>query len=293
MSYEQLKNRSGLILQTEGTYQEGLFRLLAGKIDLFAGEDSMILKSAAEAGLDGRIKKAGKPFIERERCLAVHKNNIQLLKQLNNSLHGFVGSSEYQRIYLKWYGSPAPYWTTRKILIAGGIFLFIAVFGMALWRYISIFRINKELSRNIAVREQAEQALKAAVDVATKEKTKTEAIIAAMGDAINIQDTNYKILFQNEMSKGIYGEHAGEYCYKAFQNRDYVCNACHLDRIHGRQDSQIRSRRTGAGYHYEITASPLKTPRKNHRGHRNDQGRHGTKKKRRGGIRAKNGFAPL
>jgi len=159
MSYEQLKNRPGVRLQTEGTYQEGLFRLLAGEIGLFAGEESMILKTAREAGLDDRIKKTGKPFVERERCLVVRRNDIQLLDRLNKALRGFVGSPEYQRIYLTWYGTPAPYWTSNRMLVAGGVFLVLAVGGMASWRYRSLLRMNKKLTRNIAERRQAEEAL--------------------------------------------------------------------------------------------------------------------------------------
>ena len=74
MSYEQLKNEPGLKLQTTAdSYQEGIFSLLAGDIDLFAGEESMILKQAREARLDHRIKRVGKPFVERERGFAVRK----------------------------------------------------------------------------------------------------------------------------------------------------------------------------------------------------------------------------
>ena len=51
---------------------------------------------------------------------------------------------------------------------------------------------------NISDRKQVEQALKAAVIKANEQKAKTESIIAAIGDGINIQDTEYKILYQNE-----------------------------------------------------------------------------------------------
>jgi len=160
MSYEQLKNRTGLRLQTEGSYQEGIFRLLAGKVDLFAGEDSMILKVAREAGLEDRIKKAGKPFAERERGIVVQKNNVPLLKLLNSSLSGFVGSPEYQRIYLKWYGTPAPYWTTRRVLTGSGVFLIILFGVMAFWRYWSISRMNTALRLQVAERTRVEEALR-------------------------------------------------------------------------------------------------------------------------------------
>ncbi len=261
MSYEQLKKRTGFNLQTEGTYQEGIFRLLAGKIDLFAGEDSMILKTARDAGLDDRIAKVGKPFLERVRCLAVGKNNDRMLARLNKALQGFTGSSEYQRIYLKWYGAPAPYWTARKILFSSGLFLIIAVCGMAVWRYISIWKINQELTVNIAERKQVEKQLTTAVISSDQEKAKTEAVIAAIGDGLVIVDRDFKILYLNEVMKKMLGDLAGEVCYKAGEGRETICENCPVDL--SLRDGQIhrveRTRTAGTTItHMDITSSPLR-----------------------------------
>jgi PAS domain S-box-containing protein len=261
MSYEQLKSRSGLRLQTDGTYQEGIFSLLAGEIDLFAGEDSMILKNARETGLDDRIRKVGKPFLERERCIVVPKENVQLLELLNGSLHGFIGSPEYQRIYLKWYGTPASYWTIKRLLVAGSGFLFIAVCGMALWRYLSILRINKELMRTIAERKQAERMLTAAVAGAEQEKAKTDAVIAAIGDGLVIVDKNFKIIYQNEVMRKMIGDLVGEVCYKAGEGRDAVCENCpvEISLLDGQSHRVERTRITDkATSHLDIMSSPLR-----------------------------------
>jgi hypothetical protein len=57
------------------------------------------------------------------------------------------------------------------------------------------------------------------------------------------------------------GEHAGEYCYKAYQRRDDICEGCHLalsfrdGKIHKKE----QSRTTASGeFFYEIIASPLR-----------------------------------
>jgi PAS domain S-box-containing protein len=94
-----------------------------------------------------------------------------------------------------------------------------------------------------------------------EEKSRTEAIIAAIGDGISIQDTNYKILYQNEIYKDMVSDHVGEYCYKAYQKREEVCEGCHLalsfedGNIH--KGELVRVTDEGA-VHYEITSSPLK-----------------------------------
>lgn len=160
MSYEQLKDRDGVKLEIYGSYREGLFGLLAGEISLFAGEESMVLKQMRETGLEDRIKKVGKPFVERQRCLVVRKDNVQLLELMDKTLAKFVSGPEYQQIYLKWYGTPTSYWTNRRVLMISGIFLVIVVSGTAIWRYMSISRINTKLLHTISERKRAEERLR-------------------------------------------------------------------------------------------------------------------------------------
>jgi len=159
MSFEQLKDRPGVQLQIYESYRDGLFGLLAGEISLFAGEDSMVLKQMREIRLEDRIKKIGKPFIERQRCLVVKKDNVRLLELMNGALRDFMHSPQYELIYLKWYGAPAPFWTNKKVLTMGGVFLLVIVGGMAFWRYVSLSRINTELTRTINERKKANDAL--------------------------------------------------------------------------------------------------------------------------------------
>lgn len=116
-------------------------------------------------------------------------------------------------------------------------------------------------SRDVTKRVMAEELLREAMKRAEDERAKTEAIIAAVGDGISIQDINYKIVYQNQLHKDMVGDHTGEYCYKAYQCKDLVCEGCHLaksfkdGRIHKREQSRI----TNDGIrHYEIIGSPLK-----------------------------------
>ena len=53
-------------------------------------------------------------------------------------------------------------------------------------------------------------------------------IVEAIGDAMSIHDTNFKILYQNQKAKKIIGNHIGKFCYKAFEHRDYICEGCPL-----------------------------------------------------------------
>ena len=53
-------------------------------------------------------------------------------------------------------------------------------------------------------------------------------IIEAIGDAISIQDTDFKIIYQNKITKDMWGDQVGEYCYKVYHGRDYVCERCQI-----------------------------------------------------------------
>ena len=53
-------------------------------------------------------------------------------------------------------------------------------------------------------------------------------IIEAIGYAVSLHDTNFKIIYQNKIAKKIIGDHTGEFCYQAFEHNDAVCDNCPL-----------------------------------------------------------------
>ncbi len=87
----------------------------------------------------------------------------------------------------------------------------------------------EDLQREIAGLRQAEKALKAAIAKAEDEKNKSNAIIEAIGDGIIIQDTDYKILYQNKIQNDLYGNRVGEYCYKTYEGKDSICEDCPIE----------------------------------------------------------------
>lgn len=109
--------------------------------------------------------------------------------------------------------------------------------------------------------KRVESIMRQAVIMSKEEKARTDAIIAAIGDGISVQDTNFVVLLQNQIHKDMVGDHVGEFCYKGYQNREKICEDCHLamsfkdGRVH--RHEQVRSTDRGTFY-YDITASPLK-----------------------------------
>lgn len=118
-----------------------------------------------------------------------------------------------------------------------------------------------EVVRDISERKRIEEALQAAMRRAEEEKAKTEAMIAAIGDGVSIQDTDFKIIYQNDIHRQLVGDHRGEYCYQAYEYRAAVCQECPVAMAFkdGNAHTVERSTRTDGGeLHVEITASPLK-----------------------------------
>lgn len=86
-------------------------------------------------------------------------------------------------------------------------------------------------------------------------------ILESIGDAVSIQDTNFKIIFQNKTGKEIMGDHTGKYCYEAYAFRDKTCNDCPLSPVFadGKTHTIERSKPSDNGTTYfEVTASPLR-----------------------------------
>lgn len=109
--------------------------------------------------------------------------------------------------------------------------------------------------------DSAQQSLRDAVVRSRDDEAGLEGIVEVLGDAISIQDTDFRVLYQNKTHRAMIGEHTGEYCYKAYQGRDNICDSCHLalsfrdGKIHKKEQFRV----TDSGeLHYEIIASPLR-----------------------------------
>jgi len=120
---------------------------------------------------------------------------------------------------------------------------------------------NEQLQLEIADRKMAEEALRKAVKTSRDEKAKSDAIIAALGDGIVIQDREYRITYQNRIHKKLIGDQLGQYCYLAYRSSGDVCEDCPIEMSFddGRIHKAERTIKTDKGVlNIEVTASPLR-----------------------------------
>ncbi len=155
VAFERLKDRADLRLILYDSFGQGLFDLLAGKIESFACPAPTLWQLARETGVEDHIKVVDKPIAEIRRAIAVRKDDRMLLDRLNRAIETFIGTPAYQQVYVKWYGKPVPYWTERGIILSGSTLLLVIIAVMAGWRYLSVVRLNRELSIAVAKRDEA------------------------------------------------------------------------------------------------------------------------------------------
>lgn len=90
----------------------------------------------------------------------------------------------------------------------------------------------------------------------------SDVVMTAVDNAISIQAPGFRVLYQNRFLKDLTGDHIGEYCYRAYERRDKVCEGCPVDisftdgQIHTLKKSHIAA--DGRRILIEITASPIR-----------------------------------
>ena len=155
-----LKEHKGIDLRIYSNVSDIVFELLSGHVDAVVYPESVLTKLAWEAGVDHRIKVAGKPLTEVKRAMAVSKGNTELLKRLDDAVKSFIKTKEYQQLYTKWFGRPQPFWTVSRVIWAMSGLLLILIISMGTWRYFSVLRLNRELKNSINRIRQTEKTLK-------------------------------------------------------------------------------------------------------------------------------------
>ncbi len=155
-----LKDRKDINLVVFDDARDAVLELLSGQVDALVYPAPVAMKIVRDAGIEDRIKIVGKPLTEIKRAVGVRKGNPALMERLNRAVDRFVRTTEYQQIYVKWFGRPKSFWTVRRFALAMGVLLLIGFGAMAAWRYRSVVKLNRRLVESMAEHERAEEALR-------------------------------------------------------------------------------------------------------------------------------------
>ena len=141
-------------------------------------------------------------------------------------------------------------------VIVGGISAFLSAGLLS-----SLFLYMRLLEKSVLAAKQSEAELQQAMAAAVDEKLRSEAVIAAMGDGVSIQDRNFTVIYQNDVHRKRMGDHVGERCYRAYRALDDVCDGCAAELSFadgGVHRVEYEREAEGAVRHYEITTSPIR-----------------------------------
>lgn len=195
---EYLRHRGDVRLVFYESYPNGLFDLLSGKLEAFAGPAPTLWQLARDARVDDHIKVVDMPIAEIRRAIAVRKDKVALLGRLNEAISSFMRTRAYQQIYTKWYGKPVPYWSERRIVMVGAVLVLVSIAFMAGWRHVSVLRLNRELTKIIKQSELTEEALR-------NSNAFNQSIIDSSNDCIKILDLEGRLQYMSPGGQHILG----------------------------------------------------------------------------------------
>jgi PAS domain S-box-containing protein len=191
------KEQSVEIKQYENI-RDAFFALLSGQVDAIADSFPVLMKLAIDARLDKRIRVLNPPLLEIKRAIAVKKDAPELLQRLNLAVEQFVKNPKYVKIYQKWYGSPSPLWTVRRISILAIVLIMVILVSLVGWRYLSMSKLNKEQQTLLNKFKQAEKEIIAS-------KKYLGEIINNIGDPLFVKDDQHKMTLVNDAFCSIFG----------------------------------------------------------------------------------------
>jgi diguanylate cyclase (GGDEF)-like protein/PAS domain S-box-containing protein len=94
-----------------------------------------------------------------------------------------------------------------------------------------------------------------------REKAAEYKVLDNLGFGVSVLDTDFRVAYQNTNHKKLYGDCIGEFCYKAYEMKNEVCENCPAVMVlkDGHIHQQIKTKLTEKGFeHMEITVSPLR-----------------------------------
>ena len=183
--------------------EQNLFALLAGEVDAVLAGKLELQHMIQRIGVEHMVRFAPGPDVEYKRSLAVAKGDAALSARLDPLVEELVRSPEYQDLIERWYGKPVPFWTLERLgwTLGGGFAL--ALFGLWLWHYRRVLRLNRRLGESLAAAEEAREALR-------RTGAMLEAVVRASPVAILVLDRQGRVRLWNPAAETITGWSAAE-----------------------------------------------------------------------------------
>jgi len=164
-----LRDRKDMDLTVYPNVREALLGLLAGTVEVVVYPDTVFEALARQYGVLDKITKVGSPLREVPRGLRFRADQADLHAAFSSVVEAFVASSAYEEIYTKWYGQPAPFWSTARVLQSLAVVVTLLVCFFAAWRYRTLRSFNRQLTLNQLELANLNKSLEKRVQTRTRE----------------------------------------------------------------------------------------------------------------------------
>jgi len=114
---------------------------------------------------------------------------------------------------------------------------------------------------DITAQHRLASDLRLAAARAESERARAESVIAALGESIIVQDLEYRVTYQNEVNRRLFGDHIGELCHQAYEGLDHICPGCPVEQtfLDGKVHRHVTTvAHGGRTLHLELISSPLR-----------------------------------
>ncbi len=226
-------------LVIEGNVSEALFDLMAARVDAAVYPEEVFVGLARSVGLADRIRIVPPALGEIRRGMAVRRADTLLLTTLDRGLDGLVGSPEYEAIYRRWFTATESFWTVRRVVWSSAGVLLLVLLAMALWRYRSVSRLARDLSRTLAERDVARK-------MGRREEERFKLVVKTAYEGIVMSDALDRIVFVNQRACDFLGV-----------SEDRILGRSVLEVVdeesHDRIREGVHERRKNVADRYEIT----------------------------------------
>ncbi len=157
--YFIMKEHGGSELLVYNSMEEALMSLISGNADAMVYPEETLLRMVRQSGIEDRIKTTGDGLVEIKRAIGVRKGQPELYNKLDEAVKAFILTPEYEKLYMKWYGKPEPYWNTERVLAAVGSAIALVAAIFFIFHYFSVLRLNKKLADSLIQLEKSGESL--------------------------------------------------------------------------------------------------------------------------------------
>ena len=147
-----MKEHPEWLLQVAETKEQALFALLSGTVDVWIYPAPTVRRMLIDSALEGKLEPFGKPLKEIKRGIRVIKERPDLARRLDAAVVKLLKTERYRKIYEKWYGRPAPFWSVQRVSGVFSALLVLVILVGVFLRNVSLRRLNRQLEEQVEER---------------------------------------------------------------------------------------------------------------------------------------------